>query len=138
MNTAVAVSAPWRGCLVNVQTQRAQFLSDFRSAGHSGFAHLLKSSGGLATSGWLISVRLFSVHATFFGDTACASPVACKVLQMAANKFAHSRSRLLFAGHFDSRCNYARGAMQMVYQGLNIVAQVLGVLVSLLCGAYLA
>ena len=66
--------------------------------------------------------------------TGCASRVSCRIKELAINRF-----RLLdsFCDVFDlarSRCNYARGATQLVYEGLNSVTHVLGVVVSLLCG----
>jgi hypothetical protein len=50
-------------------------------------------------------------------DTACASNAACKLKSMMANK-----------------CNYGREALQLAYQGLNIAAHVMGVVITLLCG----
>jgi hypothetical protein len=50
-------------------------------------------------------------------DTPCASTASCKLKQLAAN-----------------RCNYARGSLQLAYEGLNTVAHTMGVVVSLLCG----
>ena len=47
----------------------------------------------------------------------CATPAACAVKAMAANK-----------------CNYARVALQSAYNELNVATHVLGVLVSSLCG----
>ena len=47
----------------------------------------------------------------------CATPAACAIKAMAANK-----------------CNYARAALQSSYNELNIATHVLGVLVSSLCG----
>ena len=50
-------------------------------------------------------------------DTACASPAECKLRELAANK-----------------CTYGRAALQSTYNSLNVVAHVLGSLVSSLCG----
>jgi hypothetical protein len=50
-------------------------------------------------------------------DTACASNAACKLKSMMANK-----------------CKYGREALQLAYQGLNIAAHVMGVVITLLCG----
>merc|ERR1712151_452156 len=50
-------------------------------------------------------------------DTACATPAACRLKTALANK-----------------CNYGREALQATYEGLNIAAHVMGVLISLLCG----
>lgn len=50
-------------------------------------------------------------------DTACATPMTCKLRGMIANK-----------------CNYGREALQAAYQGINIAAHVMGVLITQLCG----
>merc|ERR1712190_483441 len=50
-------------------------------------------------------------------DTACGSAMACKALELAANK-----------------CNYGREGLQAAYEGVNVAAHVMGVVVSLLCG----
>ena len=50
-------------------------------------------------------------------DTACASPAECKLRELAVNK-----------------CTYGRAALQSTYNSLNVVAHVLGSLVSSLCG----
>ena len=48
---------------------------------------------------------------------ACSTPAACAIKTLGAN-----------------RCNYARVAMQQAYNELNVATQVLGVMVSSLCG----
>ena len=66
-----------------------------------------------------------SRHRSFRGESRafesenvpCATPAACAIKAMAANK-----------------CNYARVALQGAYNELNVATHVLGVLVSSLCG----
>lgn len=50
-------------------------------------------------------------------DTACGTPAECELRELAVNK-----------------CNYGRLALQNTYNSLNVVAHVLGSLVSTLCG----
>ena len=50
-------------------------------------------------------------------DTACGTPAECELRELAVNK-----------------CNYGRLALQNTYKSLNVVAHVLGSLVSTLCG----
>lgn len=50
-------------------------------------------------------------------DTACGTPAECEMRELAVNK-----------------CNYGRAALQKTYNSLNVVAHVLGSLVSTLCG----
>merc|ERR1712061_322907 len=50
-------------------------------------------------------------------DTPCNSQTLCTIDALVANK-----------------CSYMRQGLQLAYQGLNIVAHVMGVLVTLLCG----
>ena len=50
-------------------------------------------------------------------DTACATPAECELRELAVNK-----------------CTYGRAALQNTYNSLNVVAHVLGSLVSSLCG----
>merc|ERR1712032_335006 len=53
----------------------------------------------------------------FMADTACNSQTMCSLKGLAANK-----------------CSYGRKGLSLAYQGLNIATQVLGTVVSLLCG----
>ena len=50
-------------------------------------------------------------------DTACGTPAECELRELAVNK-----------------CTYGRAALQNTYNSLNVVAHVLGSLVSSLCG----
>ena len=50
-------------------------------------------------------------------DTACGTPAECALRELATNK-----------------CNYGRVALQTTYNSLNVVAHVMGALVSSLCG----
>jgi len=50
-------------------------------------------------------------------DTACGTPAECELRELSINK-----------------CNYGRLALQNTYNSLNVVAHVLGSLVSTLCG----
>merc|ERR1711920_713447 len=61
--------------------------------------------------------KMESLGKSFTTDTACGTEASCQLQSMIGNK-----------------CNYGRQAMQMTYQSLNLVAHVMGVLVTLLCG----
>merc|ERR1712062_634238 len=50
-------------------------------------------------------------------DTACQGEASCALASLVANK-----------------CNYGRQALQSTYNGLNVAAHVLSVLISVLCG----
>ena len=122
--------------LPDLQTQHVKRLAGLRSSGHARSAQLQSSAGVLATSGPFTSCVLYhSVtfycllrHRVRFFGLVQNSPTGCEQVRLYLTLAMPSLSR------FSYRCNYGRGAMQMVYQGLNIVAQVLGVVVSLLCG----
>merc|ERR1712113_28120 len=50
-------------------------------------------------------------------DVACATSATCRLRSLMANK-----------------CNFGREALQQTYQGLNLAAHTMGVLITLLCG----
>ena len=83
-----------------------------------GLEHMEKAQGLMqAVSSGTEAVTGSNVGQTRSKDTACGSPAECELRELAVNK-----------------CNYGRAALQNTYNSLNVVAHVLGSLVSSLCG----
>merc|ERR1712183_1096742 len=69
--------------------------------------------------------NLFTIHSDidleYSSDTPCASETACKIQERIANK-----------------CSYAREVMQLVYEAVNVVAHIIAVVITRLCGCLCA